>query len=59
MSDKKNIVEEPSQPYYSAKDAETERLRKNVFRSDMEKLSLFTQMLRTNKLYKKATVTHK
>lgn len=42
-----------------AKDADTERLRQNIYRSDMEKLSLFTKMLRRNALYKKAKVTHK
>jgi hypothetical protein len=42
-----------------AKDADAERLRQNIYRSDMEKLSLFTKMLRRNALYKKAKVTHK
>ena len=31
----------------------------NIYRPDMEKLRLFTKMLRTNALYKKAKVTHK
>jgi hypothetical protein len=40
-------------------ESETERLRKEIFRSDMEKFLLFTQMLRTNKMYSKVKVTHK
>ena len=38
---------------------EKERLRQNIYRSDMDKFRLFTRMLRTNALYKKAVVTHK
>jgi hypothetical protein len=38
---------------------EDERLRQNIYRPDMEKLRLFTMMLRTNALYKKAAITHK
>ena len=38
---------------------ETERLKRDMYRPDMEKLRLFTQMLRTNKLLKKATIHHK
>ncbi|WP_158618137.1 hypothetical protein [Chitinophaga lutea] len=38
---------------------EAERLRRDIYRSDMEKLHLFTQMLRTNNLLKKAKITHK
>jgi hypothetical protein len=38
---------------------EIERLRRDVYRPDMEKLRLFTQMLRVNTLFKKAKVTHK
>jgi hypothetical protein len=40
-------------------DVEKERLRRDIYRSDMEKLRLFTQMLRTNALYKKAKISHK
>jgi hypothetical protein len=39
--------------------SEEERLRKKLYRSDMEKFLSFTQMLRTNALYKQAKVTHK
>jgi len=38
---------------------ETERLKQDIFRSDMEKFRLFTQMLRNNMLLKKASITHK
>ena len=39
--------------------SEKERLIENVFRPDIDKLHLFTQMLRVNALYKKAKVVHK
>jgi hypothetical protein len=39
-------------------ESEAERLRRDIFRPDMEKFKLFTQMLRTNALYKKAKITH-
>ncbi|MEI8279088.1 MAG: hypothetical protein WCG87_04940 [Bacteroidota bacterium] len=38
---------------------EEERLLQDMNRSDMEKFLLFTEMLRRNALYKKATITHK
>ena len=38
---------------------EIERLRRDIYRPDTEKLRLFTQMLRVNALFKKAKVTHK
>jgi hypothetical protein len=38
---------------------ETERLKRDVYRPDMEKLQLFTKMLRTNALLKKAIIHHK
>jgi hypothetical protein len=40
-------------------EAEIERLRRDIYRPDMDKLRLFTQMLRVNALFKKAKVTHK
>ena len=40
-------------------ESETERLRRDVFRPDMEKFLLFTQMLRTNKMYNRVKVAHK
>ena len=39
--------------------SEEERLREDIFRPDMEKFRLFTKMLRTNMLYKRAKITHK
>jgi hypothetical protein len=38
---------------------ETERLKRDIYRPDMEKLQLFTKMLRTNDLLKKAVIRHK
>jgi hypothetical protein len=38
---------------------ETERLKRDIYRPDMEKLQLFTQMLRRNALLKKAVIRHK
>jgi len=43
----------------SSNEGEADRLRRDIYRPDMEKLKLFTQMLRTNALFKKAKVTHK
>jgi hypothetical protein len=40
-------------------EAEKERLRRDIYRSDMDKLRLFTQMLKTNALFKKAKISHK
>ena len=39
--------------------SEEDRLRRDIYRPDMEKLQLFTKMLRTNALLKKAIITHK
>lgn len=38
---------------------ETERLKKDIYRPDMEKFRLFTLMLRRNALLKKAIIRHK
>lgn len=54
----KNILKEPGESYLT-NSSEAERLKNDVFRSDMEKLQLFTKMLRTNILLKKAVITHK
>lgn len=43
----------------SPNEGEIGRLRRDIYRPDMEKLKLFTQMLRTNALFKKAKITHK
>jgi len=43
----------------SMTDPEKERIRRDVYRSDLEKLKLFTRMLKQNALFKKDKVTHK
>jgi hypothetical protein len=43
----------------SMTNAEKERIRRDVYRSDIEKLRLFTRMLKQNVLFKKAKVIHK
>jgi hypothetical protein len=48
-----------SMPNSSFIEGEFERLRRDIYRPDMEKLKLFTQMLRADALLKKAKVTHK
>ena len=55
--EKKSIEKATSGPL--AHEDEMERLRRDIYRPDMEKLKLFTQMLRTNALFKKAKITHK
>lgn len=40
-------------------EGEIERLRRDIYHPDMDKLRLFTQMIRVNTLFKKAKVTHK
>lgn len=59
MSDKKKSIQQVTAPTFVTSTDETERLRREIYRSDIEKLSLFTQMLRTNNLLKKAKITHK
>lgn len=39
--------------------SDDERLRMDIYRSDREKLRLFTNMIRANNLFKRAKVTHK
>lgn len=58
ISDKKTIKENAA-VYNNTTDVEMARLRKDIFRPDMEKLALFTKMLRINALYKKARISHK
>ncbi|WP_216848875.1 hypothetical protein [Pedobacter sp. L105] len=53
-----NIFSEPSETYITNV-SENDRLRADVFRSDMGKLKLFTKMLRTNALLIKAVIVHK
>jgi hypothetical protein len=55
---KQTIQEQASTPKVSAMD-EQEKLLRDIYRPDIEKLHLFTQMLRVNALFKKAKVSHK
>lgn len=38
--------------------SDNERLLKDIFRSDFDKLKLFTKMLRINNLFNKAVIIH-
>ncbi len=40
-------------------ETESERIRRDIYRSDIEKLKLFTRMLKQNEIFKKAKVIHK
>ena len=40
-------------------DAERERIKRDIYRPDIEKFKLFTRMLRQNALFKKAKIIHK
>ncbi len=40
-------------------EAEIERLKRDIYRPDMEKFRLFTKMLRRNAIFKKAVIKHK
>ena len=40
-------------------DVEKERIKRDIYRPDIEKLKLFTRMLRQNLLFKKAKIVHK
>jgi hypothetical protein len=53
-----NMVEEGPLEYGFVSKSEEERLKEDVFRSDMEKLRLFTRMLRRNASLKRAIITH-
>lgn len=39
--------------------SDNELLLKDMFRSDLDKLKLFTKMIRTNNLFNKAIIIHK
>ncbi|HEY4875491.1 MAG TPA: hypothetical protein VIH86_07965 [Puia sp.] len=58
MSIEKKSIEKASLDS-SSNEGEIGRLRRDIYRPDMEKLKLFTQMLRTNALFKRAKITHK
>ena len=53
-----NRVEEPAIAYWFISKSEEEKLKEDIFRSDIEKLQLFTRMLRRNTLLNKAVITH-
>ena len=57
MSEKKKEAGENVGPFVD--DAEKERIKRDIYRPDIEKLRLFTRMLRQNALFKKAKVIHK
>ena len=38
--------------------SKSERLKRDIYRPDIEKLQLFTKMLRTNALLKKTVIKH-
>jgi hypothetical protein len=57
MPDRKNILNESQAEYQILSDEE--RLKRNIYRSDMDKFRLFTKMLRSNIVLKKAVITHK
>lgn len=59
MPDNKKMASDNSSFSNPNIETEEERLRRNIFLPDMEKLKLFTKMLRTNALLKKAKITHK
>jgi len=54
-----NILNEDAPAYGFAHKSEDEKLRENIYRSDKEKLLVFTKMLRLNAMLKKAVITHK
>ena len=53
-----NLVEEQQAEYGFTFKSEEERLKEDIFRPDMEKLQLFTRMLRRNALLNTAVITH-
>jgi hypothetical protein len=59
MSLSKKQSSENSKQIIVINESEDERLRRDIYRPDMEKFQLFMQMLRNNAVYKKAKITHK
>jgi len=57
MSKTKSLTEAPRAIATNISDEE--RLRTDIYRPDIEKLQLFTKMLRRNALLKNAVITHK
>ena len=56
LSEKK-IDKQHTDALLAARDVE--RRKRDIYRSDSEKLRLFTKMLRLNIMYRKAKITHK
>ncbi len=59
MSSPKKELPEAGKQAGFVTESEDERLRRDIYRPDMEKFRLFTQMLRNNKIYNRIKVTHK
>ena len=59
MSAKKKPIQQLTDPAFITSVDETARLRKDMYRSDIEKFRLFTQMLRTNNLIRRTKIVHK
>jgi hypothetical protein len=57
MSEKKKESGEKIAPFIT--DNEMEQIRRDIYRSDIEKLKLFTRMLKQNALFKRAKIIHK
>lgn len=53
-----NTVNEESPEYGFVSISEEEKLKQDIFRPDIEKLQLFTRMLRRNATLNKAIITH-
>jgi len=53
-----NMVEEHSPKYGFVSKSEEEKLKEDIFRPDIEKLHLFTTMLRRDASLQKAIITH-
>ncbi|MBV7529781.1 hypothetical protein [Chitinophaga sp. sic0106] len=58
MSDNKKSINKDKIPAFIITD-EDARLRRDIYRSDIEKLELFVEMIRRNNLFKTAKITHK
>jgi hypothetical protein len=53
------IVSESFVPYEKQEQNETEKIRKAILMSDMEKFRLFCKLMRIGKMLSSAKVTHK
>jgi hypothetical protein len=59
MPDLNSMVEEDATEYGHSEAVQTERRRKAILLTDMEKFHLFSKMLRRGIMFKNATITHK